>query len=175
MIENNNKQVIKCRAAVAWAPKEQLKIETVEVAPPKAGEVRIRIVATGVCHTDAYTLSGQDGEAVWPVILGHEGAGVVESVGEGVTSVSVGDHVMPLYIPQCRNCEYCSHPRTNLCQKVRITQGKGLMPDGTTRFSINGKPIYHYMGTSCFSEYTVVAEISVCKINPQAALDKVGK
>lgn len=167
-------QVIKCRAAVAWGPNQKLKIETVEVAPPRAGEVRLRIVATGVCHTDAYTLSGQDGEAVWPVILGHEGAGVVESVGEGVTSVAVGDHVLPLYIPQCRECEYCAHPRTNLCQKIRLTQGRGLMPDGTTRFSINGQPIYHYMGTSCFSEYTVVSEISVTKINPAAPLEKVG-
>ncbi|RNA28821.1 Alcohol dehydrogenase class-3 [Brachionus plicatilis] len=167
-------QVIKSRAAVAWAPNQPLKIETVDVAPPKAGEVRIKIISTGVCHTDAYTLSGQDSEGVWPVILGHEGAGIVESVGEGVTSVAPGDHVMPLYIPQCKSCEYCRNPKTNLCQKIRITQGKGVMPDGTTRFSINGEPIYHYMGTSTFSEYTVVCEISVTKINRAAPLDKIG-
>lgn len=158
-------QVIRCQAAVAWAPKEPLKIETVDVAPPKAGEVRIKIVSTGVCHTDAYTMSGADSEGVFPVILGHEGAGIVESIGEGVTSVSVGDHVIPLYIPQCKKCEYCLNPKTNLCQSVRATQGKGLMPDGTSRFSIDGKPIFHYMGTSCFSEYTVCLEISVAKVN----------
>lgn len=167
-------QVIKCRAAVAWAAKEPLKIETVDVAPPKAGEVRIKIVSTGVCHTDAYTMSGADSEGVFPVILGHEGAGVVESIGEGVTSVSVGDHVIPLYIPQCKKCEYCLNPKTNLCQSVRATQGKGLMPDGTSRFSIDGKPIFHYMGTSCFSEYTVCLEISVAKISKDAPLEKVG-
>jgi len=172
--KNFQGQVIKCRAAVAWAPKEQLKVELIEVAPPKAGEVRIKIISTGVCHTDAYTLSGADSEGVFPVILGHEGAGIVESVGEGVTSVQPGDHVLPLYIPQCRDCEYCRHPRTNLCQKIRITQGKGLMPDGTSRFSINGQPIFHYMGTSTFSEYTVCAEISVAKINESAPLEKVG-
>ncbi len=157
-------QVIRCRAAVAWAAKEPLKIETVDVAPPKAGEVRIKIVSTGVCHTDAYTMSGNDSEGVFPVILGHEGAGIVESVGEGVTSVAVGDHVIPLYIPQCKACEYCLSAKTNLCQSVRATQGRGLMPDGTSRFSINGQPIFHYMGTSCFSEYTVCLEISVAKV-----------
>jgi S-(hydroxymethyl)glutathione dehydrogenase/alcohol dehydrogenase len=136
----------------------------VDVAPPKAGEVRIRIVSTGVCHTDAYTLSGLDSEAVFPVILGHEGAGIVESVGEGVTSVAPGDHVIPLYIPQCKECEYCRNEKTNLCQKIRITQGRGLMPDGTSRFSINGQQVFHYMGTSTFSEYTVVCEISVAKV-----------
>lgn len=167
-------KVIKCKAAVAWGANQPLKIEEVDVAPPKAGEVRIKITATGVCHTDAYTLSGQDSEAVFPVILGHEGAGIVESVGEGVTSVAPGDHVIPLYIPQCKNCEYCRNPKTNLCQKIRITQGKGVMPDGTTRFSIDGKQIFHYMGTSTFSEYTVVADISVAKINPKAPLDSVG-
>lgn len=167
-------QVIKCRAAVAWAAKEKLKIETVDVAPPKAGEVRLKVISTGVCHTDAYTLSGNDSEGVFPVILGHEGAGIVESIGEGVTSVSVGDHVIPLYTPQCRECEFCLNPKTNLCQKVRATQGKGLMPDGTSRFSVDGKPIFHYMGTSTFSEYTVCLEISVAKINADAPLEKVG-
>jgi len=172
--ESTQGKVIKCRAAVAWGANQPLKIETVEVAPPKAGEVRVKITSTGVCHTDAYTLSGQDSEAVFPVILGHEGAGIVESVGENVTSVAPGDHVLPLYIPQCRECEYCRNPKTNLCQKIRITQGRGLMPDGTSRFSIDGKPVYHYMGTSTFSEYSVVAEISITKINPEAPLDKVG-
>lgn len=167
-------QVIRCRAAVAWGAKEKLKIETVDVAPPKTGEVRIKITATGVCHTDAYTLSGMDSEAVFPVILGHEGAGVVESVGEGVTTVKAGDHVIPLYIPQCKECEYCLNPKTNLCQKIRVTQGKGLMPDGTTRFSVGGKQVFHYMGTSCFSEYTVCPEISVAKIHSEAPLEKVG-
>lgn len=167
-------QVIKCRAAVAWGPKQPLKIETIDVAPPKAGEVRIKVTASGVCHTDAYTMSGQDSEGVFPVILGHEGAGIVESVGEGVSSVSVGDHVIPLYIPQCKECEYCQNPKTNLCQKVRAFQGKGIMPDGTTRFSLDGKPIFHYMGTSTFSEYTVALEISVAKIDKKAPLDKVG-
>lgn len=167
-------QVIKCRAAVAWAAKEPLKIETVDVAPPKAGEVRIKVTSTGVCHTDAYTLGGHDPEGIFPVILGHEGAGVVESIGEGVTSVAVGDHVIPLYIPQCKECEFCLNPKTNICQKIRITQGKGVMPDGTSRFSIDGKPIFHFMGTSCFSEYTVCPEISVAKIDSNAPLDKVG-
>ena len=117
-----------------------------------------------VCHTDAYTLSGQDGEAVWPVILGHEGGGIVESVGEGVTTVKPGDHVLPLSIPQCKECEYCHHPDTNLCQKVRVTQGRGVMPDGTTRFRCKGQQVFHYMGTSTFSEYTVCLEISVAKV-----------
>jgi len=163
-MSSNEGKVIKCLAAVAWGAREKLKIETVEVAPPKAGEVRIKIIGTGVCHTDAYTLSGMDSEAVFPVILGHEGAGIVESVGEGVTSVKAGDHVIPLYIPQCKECEYCNNPKTNLCQKIRITQGNGVMPDGTSRFSIGGIPVYHYMGTSTFSEYTVCTEISVTKV-----------
>ena len=127
--------------------------------PPQAGEVRVRIVATGVCHTDAFTLSGEDPEGVFPCILGHEGGGIVESVGEGVTSVKVGDHVIPLYTPECGECKFCKSGKTNLCQKIRATQGKGLMPDGTTRFSKDGQPIYHYMGTSTFSEYTVLPEI----------------
>jgi S-(hydroxymethyl)glutathione dehydrogenase/alcohol dehydrogenase len=166
-------QVIKCRAAVAWEAGKPLSIEEVEVAPPKAGEVRIKILATGVCHTDDYTLSGKDPEGLFPCILGHEGGGVVESIGEGVTSVAVGDHVIPLYIPECKECKFCKSNKTNLCSVIRITQGKGLMPDGTSRFTCKGKTIYHFMGTSTFSEYTVVAEISLAKINPKAPLDKV--
>ncbi|XP_059138838.1 alcohol dehydrogenase class-3-like [Physella acuta] len=163
---------ITCQAAVAWEAKKPLSIETVEVAPPKAGEVRIRILATGVCHTDAYTLEGHDPEGVFPVILGHEGGGIVESVGEGVTSVVPGDHVIPLYLPQCYECKFCKNQKTNLCQKIRVTQGQGLMPDGTSRFTCKGKQLFHFMGCSTFSEYTVCAEISVAKINPEAPLDK---
>ena len=166
-------QVIKCRAAVAWGPAQPLVIEEVEVAPPKAGEVRIKIIASGVCHTDAYTLSGADPEGAWPAILGHEGAGIVESVGEGVESVKPGDHVIPLYIPECRTCKFCLSNKTNLCQAIRITQGQGLMPDKTSRFTCKGQTILHYMGTSTFSEYTVMPEISVAKIQPEAALEKV--
>lgn len=164
---------ITCQAAVAWAPKEPLKIETIEVAPPKAGEVRVKIVASGVCHTDAYTLGGLDPEGLFPVVLGHEGAGVVESVGEGVTSVAVGDVVIPLYIPECGDCKFCKSPKTNLCSKIRATQGKGVMPDGTSRFTCQGKPLYHFMGTSTFSEYTVCSELSIAKIDAQAPLDLV--
>ncbi|WP_226642635.1 S-(hydroxymethyl)glutathione dehydrogenase/class III alcohol dehydrogenase [Microbulbifer variabilis] len=166
-------ETIRCKAAVAWKAGEPLSIEEVEVMPPQKGEVRIKLMATGVCHTDAFTLSGEDPEGVFPAILGHEGAGVVESVGEGVTSLAVGDHVIPLYTPECGECKFCLSGKTNLCQKIRATQGKGLMPDGTTRFSINGKPIYHYMGTSTFSEYTVLPEISLAKINPEAPLEEV--
>lgn len=166
-------EVIKCKAAVAWEAGKPLSIEEVEVQPPQKGEVRIKIVATGVCHTDAFTLSGDDPEGVFPSILGHEGGGIVESVGEGVTSVKPGDHVIPLYTPECGECKFCLSGKTNLCQKIRETQGKGLMPDGTTRFSINGKPIYHYMGTSTFSEYTVLPEISLAKVNPKAPLEEV--
>ena len=166
-------QPIPCRAAIAWEAGKPLSVEEVQVAPPKAGEVRIRIVATGVCHTDAYTLSGSDPEGIFPAILGHEGGGIVESVGEGVTSVAVGDHVIPLYTPECRECKFCLSGKTNLCQKIRATQGKGLMPDGTSRFSQNGKPIYHYMGCSTFSEYTVLPEISLAKVNPSAPLEEV--
>lgn len=166
-------QVIECKAAVAWAPKQPLSVETISVEPPKAGEVRIKILATGVCHTDAYTLGGLDPEGLFPVVLGHEGGGIVESVGEGVTSVAVGDHVIPLYIPQCNDCKFCNSGKTNVCSKIRITQGKGVMPDGTSRFSCKGQTLYHFMGTSTFSEYTVVAEISVAKVNPSAPLDKV--
>ncbi|KAK7790867.1 hypothetical protein R5R35_010735 [Gryllus longicercus] len=164
--------VIKCRAAIAWEEKKPLSIETVEVSPPKAGEVRIKIVATALCHTDEYTLSGADPEGTFPCILGHEGSGVVESVGEGVTSVKPGDRVVPLYIPQCRECKFCKSSKTNLCSKIRTTQGRGVMPDGTTRFTCNGKQIFHFMGCSTFSEYTVVAEISVTKIPDAAPFDK---
>ncbi|EKP0249347.1 S-(hydroxymethyl)glutathione dehydrogenase/class III alcohol dehydrogenase [Aeromonas veronii] len=166
-------QSIKCKAAIAWGPGQPLSIEEVEVMPPQAGEVRVRIVATGVCHTDAFTLSGEDPEGVFPCILGHEGGGIVESVGEGVTSVKVGDHVIPLYTPECGECKFCKSGKTNLCQKIRATQGKGLMPDGTTRFSKDGQPIYHYMGTSTFSEYTVLPEISIAKVDPAAPLEEV--
>jgi len=169
----NTTDFIKSKAAVAWGPNQPLTIEEVDVMPPKAGEVLVRIIATGVCHTDAYTLSGADSEGVFPCILGHEGGGIVERLGEGVTSVAVGDHVIPLYTPECGECKYCLSGKTNLCQKIRSTQGQGLMPDGTTRFYKDGKPIYHYMGTSTFSEYTVLPEISLAKINPQADLKEV--
>lgn len=164
---------MKSRAAVAWAAGQPLSIEQVDVAGPKAGEVLVRIVATGVCHTDAFTLSGADPEGQFPVILGHEGGGIVEEVGEGVTSLKVGDHVIPLYTPECGECKFCRSGKTNLCQKIRATQGQGLMPDGTSRFSLDGKPLLHYMGTSTFSEYTVLPEISLAKINPAAPLEKV--
>ena len=165
--------VITCKAAVAWEAGKPLSIEEVQVAPPKAGEVRIKIVATGVCHTDAFTLSGDDPEGVFPAILGHEGGGIVESVGEGVTSLKVGDHVIPLYTAECGKCKFCLSGKTNLCSAVRGTQGKGLMPDGTTRFTCNGKEIFHYMGCSTFSEYTVLPEISLAKVNPTAPLEEV--
>ena len=165
--------MIKSRAAVAWKAGAPLEITEVDVAPPKAGEVLVRIVATGVCHTDAFTLSGADPEGIFPSILGHEGGGIVEAVGEGVTSVAVGDHVIPLYTPECRQCKFCKSGKTNLCQAIRATQGKGLMPDGTSRFSKDGKTLFHYMGTSTFSEYTVLPEIAVAKINKEAPLEKV--
>jgi len=164
---------IKSKAAVAWGPGEPLKMEEVDVELPKKGEVLVRIVATGVCHTDAFTLSGDDPEGVFPSILGHEGGGIVEMVGEGVTSVNVGDHVIPLYTAECGECKFCKSGKTNLCQAVRETQGKGLMPDGTSRFSKDGEPIYHYMGCSTFSEYTVLPEISLAKVNKNAPLDEV--
>ncbi|TGP21554.1 MULTISPECIES: S-(hydroxymethyl)glutathione dehydrogenase/class III alcohol dehydrogenase [unclassified Mesorhizobium] len=159
---------MKSRAAVAFAPGEPLKIIEIDVEPPKKGEVLIRITHTGICHTDAFTLSGNDPEGLFPCVLGHEGAGIVESVGEGVTSVVPGDHVIPLYTAECGECLFCKSGKTNLCTSVRATQGKGVMPDGTTRFSYNGQPLYHYMGCSTFSEYTVVAEVSVAKINQSA-------
>jgi S-(hydroxymethyl)glutathione dehydrogenase/alcohol dehydrogenase len=169
----DNTKMIKTRAAVAWGPGQPLSVEEVDLMPPQKGEVLVRIVATGVCHTDAYTLSGNDPEGKFPVILGHEGGGIVEALGKGVTSVSTGDHVIPLYTPECGKCKFCKSGKTNLCQAIRITQGQGLMPDGTTRFFKEGKPIYHYMGTSTFSEYTVVPEISLAKISKQAPLEKV--
>lgn len=165
--------MIKSRAAVAFGPGQPLQIVEVDVAPPKAGEVLVRIVASGVCHTDAFTLSGEDPEGIFPAILGHEGGGIVEAVGEGVTSLAVGDHVIPLYTAECRTCKFCTSGKTNLCQSVRETQGKGLMPDGTTRFFYKGEPIYHYMGTSTFSEYTVVAEVSLAKVPKDAPLEKI--
>jgi S-(hydroxymethyl)glutathione dehydrogenase/alcohol dehydrogenase len=166
-------QVIKSKAAVAWAVGEPLTMEVVDVMPPQKGEVRVKMVATGVCHTDAFTLSGEDPEGIFPCILGHEGGGIVESIGEGVTSVEVGDHVIPLYTPECGECKFCLSGKTNLCQKIRETQGKGLMPDGTTRFSKDGQPIYHYMGTSTFSEYTVLPEISLAKVRKDGPLEEV--
>ena len=164
---------MKSRAAVAFAAGEPLRIVEIDVEPPRAGEVLVKISHTGVCHTDAFTLSGDDPEGIFPSVLGHEGAGVVVEVGEGVTSLKPGDHVIPLYTAECRECKFCLSGKTNLCQKVRATQGKGLMPDGTTRFSYNGEPIFHYMGCSTFSEYTVVNEISLAKINADADHEKV--
>jgi len=164
---------MKSQAAVARAAGKPLTIEEVEVAGPKQGEVLLKVAATGVCHTDAFTLSGQDPEGLFPAIMGHEGGAVVMETGAGVTSVKPGDHVIPLYIPECGKCRFCQSGRTNLCGAIRLTQGKGVMPDGTSRFSQNGKTILHYMGTSTFSEYTVLPEIAVAKINPKAPLDKV--
>jgi len=160
--------VIKCQAAVAWEAGKPLSIETVEVGPPKANEVRIKIYATGICHTDDYTLSGKDPEGLFPCILGHEGAGIVESIGEGVTTCAVGDHVIPLYIPECRHCKFCLSGKTNLCSIIRVTQGKGVMPEGTSRFTCKGKSLHHFMGCSTFSVYTVVADISVAVVNEKA-------
>ena len=168
-----SQEFIKSKAAIAWEAGKPLSIEEVDVMPPQKGEVLVRIVATGVCHTDAFTLSGDDPEGVFPAILGHEGGGIVEQVGEGVTSVEVGDHVIPLYTAECGECKMCTSGKTNLCSAVRETQGKGLMPDGTTRFYKDGQPIYHYMGTSTFSEYTVLPEISLAKVNKEAPLEEV--
>ncbi|MCT0225323.1 S-(hydroxymethyl)glutathione dehydrogenase/class III alcohol dehydrogenase [Synechococcus sp. CS-1328] len=164
---------MRSRAAVAWAPGQPLEVTEVDVAPPRAGEVLLRVVASGVCHTDAFTLSGADPEGLFPAILGHEGGAIVEEVGDGVTSVAVGDHVIPLYTPECRRCKFCLSGKTNLCQAIRTTQGQGLMPDGSSRFSQKGRMIHHYMGTSTFSEYTVLPEIAVAKISQQAPLEKV--
>jgi S-(hydroxymethyl)glutathione dehydrogenase / alcohol dehydrogenase len=164
---------MKVKAAVARSAGQPLTVETVDLDGPRAGEVLVEIKATGVCHTDAYTLSGADPEGLFPAILGHEGAGIVADVGAGVTSVKKGDRVIPLYTPECRNCEYCLSGKTNLCQAIRLTQGQGLMPDGTSRFSINGEKIFHYMGTSTFANYTVLPEIAVAKIRDDAPFDKV--
>ena len=161
------------RAAVAWEAGKPLSIETVQLEGPRAGEVLVEIMATGLCHTDAYTLSGADPEGLFPAILGHEGAGIVREVGAGVTSLKPGDHVIPLYTPECRECDYCLSQKTNLCQKIRSTQGQGLMPDGTSRFSIGGKKLHHYMGTSTFANFTVLPESSLAKIREDAPFDKV--
>ncbi len=161
------------RAAIAIEAGKPLVIDTVQLEGPKQGEVLVEIKATGVCHTDAFTLSGEDPEGLFPAILGHEGAGVVVEVGSGVKSLAVGDHVIPLYVPECRECEYCLNPKTNLCQSIRETQGAGQMPDGTRRFSYQGKPLFHYMGTSTFSNFTVVPEIALAKFRKDAPFDKV--
>jgi len=161
------------RAAVAFAAGQPLSIETVQLAGPKVGEVMVEIKATGICHTDAYTLSGDDPEGLFPAIMGHEGAGVVVDVGPNVASVKKGDHVIPLYTPECRQCKFCTSGKTNLCQAIRETQGKGVMPDGTSRFSFKGKPLHHYMGTSTFANFTVLPEIAVAKIREDAPFDKV--
>jgi S-(hydroxymethyl)glutathione dehydrogenase/alcohol dehydrogenase len=164
---------MKVRAAVAHKAGAPLAIETVDLEGPRAGEVLVEIRATGICHTDEFTLSGADPEGLFPAILGHEGAGVVVEVGAGVTSLRQGDHVIPLYVPECRQCEYCVSGKTNLCQAIRVTQGQGVMPDGTSRFSLGGEKVLHYMGTSTFSNYTVVPEISLAKIREDAPFDKV--
>ena len=165
--------MITTRAAVAFAAGQPLSIETVDLAAPAAGEVLVEIKATGICHTDAYTLSGADPEGIFPAILGHEGAGIVREVGAGVTTLKPGDHVIPLYTPECRQCKFCLSGKTNLCGAIRETQGQGLMPDGSSRFSLNGEPLYHYMGTSTFANFTVVPEIALAKIREDAPFDKV--
>ncbi len=161
------------RAAVAYAAGKPLGIETVQLEGPKHGEVLVEVKATGICHTDAFTLSGADPEGLFPAILGHEGAGVVVEVGPGVTSLKTGDHVIPLYTPECRQCEYCLNPKTNLCQAIRATQGQGVMPDGTSRFSLDGETLLHYMGTSTFANYTVLPEIALAKVREDAPFDKI--
>jgi S-(hydroxymethyl)glutathione dehydrogenase / alcohol dehydrogenase len=164
---------MKTRAAVAWKAGQPLTIETVDLEGPREGEVLVEVKATGICHTDYYTLSGADPEGLFPAILGHEGAGIVVDVGPGVSSLRKDDHVIPLYTPECRQCKFCLSRKTNLCQKIRATQGKGLMPDGSSRFSLNGEPLLHYMGTSTFSNFIVVPEIALAKIRPDAPFDKV--
>ncbi len=164
---------MKTRAAVAWQAGQPLTIEDIDLEGPKSGEVLVEIKATGICHTDYYTLSGADPEGLFPAILGHEGAGVVVETGPDVKSLQAGDHVIPLYTPECRECKFCLSPKTNLCQAIRSTQGRGLMPDTTSRFSLDGKPLFHYMGTSTFSNYTVVPEIALAKIRQDAPFDKV--
>ena len=161
------------KAAVAFEAGKPLQVETVELDGPKAGEVLVEIMATGLCHTDEFTRSGGDPEGIFPSILGHEGAGIVRDVGAGVTSVKKGDHVIPLYTPECRECEYCLNPKTNLCQAIRTTQGQGLMPDGTSRFRLGKDTIYHYMGCSTFSNFTVLPEIAVARVHPEAPFDKI--
>jgi S-(hydroxymethyl)glutathione dehydrogenase/alcohol dehydrogenase len=163
---------MKTRAAVAWKAGEPLTIEELDLDGPRAGEVMIEVKATGICHTDWYTLSGADPEGIFPAVLGHEGAGIVVEAGPGVRSVKTGDHVIPLYTPECRQCKFCLSRKTNLCQAIRATQGKGLMPDGSARFSLDGKPVFHYMGTSTFSNYIVLPEIAVAKIREDAPFDK---
>jgi S-(hydroxymethyl)glutathione dehydrogenase/alcohol dehydrogenase len=164
---------MKTRAAVAWEAGKPLEIETIEIDGPKAGEVLLRTIASGVCHTDAFTLSGEDPEGIFPAVLGHEGGAIVEEVGAGVKGLQAGDHVIPLYTPECGECSFCTSGKTNLCQAIRVTQGQGLMPDGTSRFSHGDKQIFHYMGTSTFSEYTVLPEIAVARISENAPLEKV--
>lgn len=164
---------MKTRAAIATEAGKPLQITEVDVEGPRPGEVMVEMKATGICHTDEFTLSGADPEGIFPAILGHEGAGVVVEVGPGVTSVKPGDHVIPLYTPECRNCEYCLNPKTNLCQAIRTTQGQGLMPDGTSRFSLDGRPLFHYMGTSTFAQHSVMPEIAVARIRQDAPFDKV--
>ncbi|MGH9807726.1 MAG: S-(hydroxymethyl)glutathione dehydrogenase/class III alcohol dehydrogenase, partial [Terriglobia bacterium] len=161
------------RAAVAWKAGEPLTVESIDIEGPKAGEVLVEIMATGICHTDAFTLSGADPEGIFPAILGHEGAGVVREIGAGVTSVQVGDHVIPLYTPECRNCKTCLSRRSNLCTAIRATQGKGLMPDGTSRFRCDGDPVFHYMGCSTFANFTVLPEIALAKVRADAPFDKI--
>jgi S-(hydroxymethyl)glutathione dehydrogenase/alcohol dehydrogenase len=164
---------MKTRAAVAWEAGKPLEVEEIHIDGPKDGEVLLRNIATGVCHTDAFTLTGEDPEGIFPAVLGHEGGSIVEEVGAGVSSVKAGDHVIPLYTPECGECNFCTSGKTNLCQAIRVTQGQGLMPDGTSRFSKDGKQIFHYMGTSTFSEHTVLPEIAVAKVNEDAPLEKV--
>ena len=164
---------MKSRAAVAFKPNHPLEVMEVDLDGPKAGEVLVEIKATGICHTDAFTLSGEDPEGEFPVILGHEGAGIVRELGPGVTSVNVDDIVIPLYTPECRQCDFCLHPKTNLCQSIRVTQGRGLMPDGSSRFSLDGKPILHYMGCSTFSNFTVLPEIALAKVRSDAPFEKI--
>ena len=164
---------MKTRAAVAWKAGEPLTIETIDIEGPKAGEVLVEVMATGICHTDAFTLSGADPEGIFPAILGHEGAGIVREVGPGVTSVKVGDHVIPLYTPECRQCKTCLSQRSNLCTSIRATQGKGLMPDGTSRFRCDGDPVFHYMGCSTFANFTVLPEIALAKVREDAPFDKI--
>lgn len=164
---------MKTRAAVAFEAGKPLEIVEVDLEGPKEGEVLVEIKATGLCHTDEFTRSGDDPEGIFPAILGHEGAGIVQEVGPGVTTLKPGDHVIPLYTPECRECDYCLNPKTNLCQSIRVTQGQGLMPDGSSRFSINGQKIHHYMGTSTFANHTVVPEIALAKIRQDAPFDKV--